>query len=111
MSSRSFGFAWVHSCAPGCSRVHSGSHRFILAQIAVVGYIRVPRGFTLARVWAAGFAGVRVGFLGGTLWTSGSLLFAWDHSCVLRGGRVHLGSFGFGWVYLGGPRCRRVQQR
>ena len=43
-SSGSLGFAWVNLGMPMCRRVHSGSRRFTVAVLWVVGFNRVRVG-------------------------------------------------------------------
>ena len=63
-------FAWVHSRAPKCRRVHAVSGGFTEALLAVVAFILVC-----------------VRSLGRTLRSSGSFEFATVNSCAARGCR------------------------
>ena len=72
MSSRLFGFKWVHSGAIFGSRVHSRSRGITRAHTSIVGSIRVC-----------------VGSLERTLRSSDSFVFAWVHSGAPSGLRVH----------------------
>ena len=97
-SSLPHGFAWVHSSVPRVRRVHSGSRRFILSRLGVVGFIRVrvasigrsrcrrvysgSRGFSRTRPVVIRFIRVRVGSLRRAKGSSGKFGFAYVHSCA-----------------------------
>ena len=111
MSSGSFGFAWVHSCAPKGHWVYSGSRGFTPAHLGGLPVHYVLRGFTPARLEAVGFIRVRVGSLGFAAGSSDSFWLAWvqyrrprgrlDHWSSSRLTRVRLAVVGFIRVRVG----------
>ena len=118
-SSRSFGFAWVHSGAPCCHRVHSVSREFSKGRLEVVGL----RSFVFTGVHsgvpkcvssvAIGFAFVHSGAQSVCQVDSVSLGFTWALLRLAVYIRVPLGrakgspgSFGLAWDHSGNSRGR-----